>query len=99
MIALRGPWSSKKVGTAHVDKLHGCVMAKAVVSFIVVFVLGFVLGGLFLMPYLPPKPARLVSALEADYWTTNWAGALVGLILGGLSARSVLRQQTRGASK
>ncbi|HEY2589836.1 MAG TPA: hypothetical protein VGI81_29095 [Tepidisphaeraceae bacterium] len=68
-------------------------MAKAVVSFIVVFVLGFVLGGWFLMPHLPPVPDHPVSVFEAEYWMTNWAGALLGLILGLLSARSVLRKR------
>ena len=67
-------------------------MAKAAVSFIVVFVLGFVLGGWFLMPHLPPVPDHPVSIFEAEYWTTNWAGALLGLVLGLLSARSVLRK-------
>ena len=64
----------------------------AAISFLVVFVLAFVLGGWFLMPYLPPVPSRPMSAVEAEYWITNWAGALLGLILGALSARSVLRK-------
>ena len=60
-------------------------MAKAVVSFIVVFVFAFFLGGWFLMPYLPPVPDRPVTIVETEYWTTNWAGALLGLILGVLA--------------
>lgn len=71
-------------------------MARAIGSFIVVFVIGFVLGGWFLMPHLPPVPDHPVSAFEAEYWTANWAGALLGLILGGLSAWSVLRKRPRG---
>ena len=66
-------------------------MAKAVVSFILVFIFVFVLGGWFLMPYLPPVPDHPVTVFEAEYGTTNWAGALLGLSLGGLSARSVLK--------
>lgn len=64
----------------------------AITSFIVVFVLSFVLGGWFLMPYLPPVPDRPMSALEIEYWATNWAGTLLGLILGCLSARSILKK-------
>ena len=67
-------------------------MAKAIVSFIVVFVFAFFLGGWFLMPHLPPVPDHPVSVFEAEYWTTNWAGAVLGLILGGLSAWSVLKK-------
>ena len=68
-------------------------MAKAIVSFILVFAFAFFLGGWFLMPHLPPVPDHPVSVFEGEYWTTNWAGALLGLVLGGLSARSVLKKQ------
>lgn len=67
-------------------------MARAIVSFIVVFAFAFVLGGWFLMPHLPPVPDHPVSVFEAEYWTTNWAGALLGVALGSLSAWSVLRK-------
>jgi len=72
-------------------------MTKTIVSFIVVFVIGFVLGGWFLMPHLPPVPDHPVTVFEAKYWTTNWAGAVLGLLLGGLSARSVLKKQRKQA--
>ena len=68
-------------------------MAKAITSFIVVFIFAFFLGGWFLMPHLPPVPDHPVTIFEAEYWTTNWAGALMGILLGGLSARSVLKKQ------
>jgi uncharacterized protein (DUF2062 family) len=71
-------------------------MAKAIVSFIVVFVFAFFLGGWFLMPHLPPIPDHPVTVFELEYWTTNWAGALLGILLGGLSARSVLKKQRPG---
>ncbi len=50
----------------------------AAISFIVVFAFAFILGGWFLMPYLPPKLDHSVTIFEAEYWTTNWAGALLG---------------------
>lgn len=65
---------------------------QAAFSFVVVFLIGFVLGGWFLMPHLPPVPERPVSVFEAEYWMTNWAGALLGIFLGALSAWSVLRK-------
>ena len=64
----------------------------ACVSFVLVFIISFALGGLLFMPYLPPTPDHPVSFVENEYWTTNWAGALLGLVLGGLSARSILRK-------
>ena len=63
----------------------------AAVSFLFVFAVVFILGGLFLMPYLPPVPSRPVGVFEPAYWTTNWAGTLLGLLLGTLSARSALK--------
>jgi membrane associated rhomboid family serine protease len=68
---------------------------KATISFLIVFLLAFVLGGWFLMPFLPPVPNHPVTVFEAEYWTTNWAGAVLGLVLGGLSARSVVRKQRK----
>ncbi|MDB5173082.1 MAG: hypothetical protein JWN51_1855 [Phycisphaerales bacterium] len=65
---------------------------RAITSFLFIFAFAFVLGGWFLMPHLPPVPDHPVSVFEAEYWTTNWAGALLGIILGTLSARSVLRK-------
>jgi uncharacterized protein (DUF2062 family) len=71
-------------------------MVKAIISFIVVFVFAFILGGWFLMPHLPPVPAHPVTVFEGEYWRTNWAGALLGIVLGGLSGRSVLKKQQGG---
>lgn len=72
----------------------GCLM-RGILSFVVVFVLAFILGGWFLMPHLPPVPDHPVSVFELEYWTTNWAGALIGLVLGLLSAWSAVRQERR----
>ena len=66
---------------------------KAVISFLLVFVFAFVLGGWFLMPYLPPVPSRPVTVFEWEYWETNWAGLVLGLVLGSLSAWSVVRRR------
>ncbi len=45
------------------------------------------------MPHLPPTPDHPVTVFEIEYWTTNWAGAALGIILGGLSARSILKKK------
>ena len=65
---------------------------RAGVSFVVVFLFAFVLGGWFLMPHLAPVPDHPITVFEMDYWTINWAGAVLGLVLGTLSAWSVLRK-------
>ena len=67
-------------------------LVTAITSFALVFACCFVLGGWFLMPHLPPVPARPVTVFELEYWTTNWAGAALGIVLGGLSARAAYRK-------
>jgi len=62
------------------------------VAFLLMLAMGFVLGGLFLMPHLPPTPARPVSAVQWGYWEDNWAGLVLGLLLGAASARSTLKR-------
>jgi membrane associated rhomboid family serine protease len=64
-------------------------------SFVVVFFIVFVLGGLFLSPHLPPIPERPVTVFEVQYWRGNWAGAVLGLFLGWLSDRSARRKRRR----
>ncbi|MBI9018713.1 MAG: hypothetical protein JEZ07_15775 [Phycisphaerae bacterium] len=68
-----------------------------VLSFIVVFILVFVLGGLFLMPHILSTPDRTITALENEFWTRNWAGAVLGLILGGLSTWSAMKKKPESA--
>ena len=72
---------------------------RAIVSFVVVFIFAFVLGGWYLMPYLPPTPDHPLHALELEYWKTNWAGVVLGLILGSLSAWSVVRSDRKAAGR
>ncbi len=70
----------------------------ATVSFVVVFIFAFILAGWFLMPHLPPVtsgPDRTISALEMEYWTMNWIGVALGVILGGLSARSTMKKANK----
>jgi len=68
----------------------------AFIWFLFVFAGVFFLAGWFLMPHLPPVPDHPVSFVEAEYWKDNWIGYLLGAVLGGLSARSVLQ---KGAKK
>ena len=51
------------------------------------------------MPHLPPIPDRPISVYELEYWTDNWAAALLGLILAGLSARLVIKKNTNTNKK
>jgi drug/metabolite transporter (DMT)-like permease len=67
----------------------------ASISFLFVFIGVFFLAGWFLMPYLPPIPNRPVSVFENEYWIDNWIGLLLGIVLGGLSAISVLKKANK----
>ncbi len=67
----------------------------AFVSFAFVFLGVFFLAGWFLMPHLPPVPNHPVTVFEGEYWQSNWIGCLLGLVLGGLSARSVLKKAAK----
>ena len=69
--------------------------SSALISFVFVFAGVFFLAGWFLMPHLPPVPDHPVTIFEREYWKHNWIGYLLGAVLGGLSARSVLRQATK----
>ncbi len=70
--------------------------ARAVVWFAVVFVIGFAVGGLYLMPHLPSLPTGGPGAAgRLGYWERNWAGALLGGGLGLLASRAVLRRAGR----
>jgi len=69
---------------------------EAATSFIAVFAIAFVLGGWYLMPHLPPFPDHVVTVFDSEYWTTNWVGCLLGIILGGLSARQIFKMRQRG---
>ncbi len=69
----------------------------ALVSFGFVFAGVFFLAGWFLMPHLPPVPDHPVSAFEAEFWKDNWIGYLLGILLGALSARSVLKKASMRA--
>jgi len=64
----------------------------ALISFAFVFAAVFILAGWFLMPHLPPVPDHPVSVFEGEYWKDNWIGYLLGAVLGGLSARAVLKK-------
>jgi len=59
----------------------------AFTSFIFVFAAVFFIASWFLMP-----PAHV---FELEYWKDHWIGYLLGAILGGLSAYSVLRKERK----
>jgi hypothetical protein len=65
----------------------------ATLAFLVIFAIVFFLAGWFLSPHLPPTPKAPVTVFELAYWTDNWAGAVLGAVLGGLSARASLKSK------
>jgi len=64
---------------------------KRFVSFVVVFMFAFFLGGWFLMPHLPPYPTQQVSVFQIEYWNTNWIGMILGIGFGVMSHYSAFR--------
>ncbi len=68
---------------------------ESILSFLLIFVLVFVLAGWFLMPYLPPTPKHTITIFDIEYWTRNWAGALLGIILGVLSTWLTTKKSNR----
>jgi hypothetical protein len=67
----------------------------AFISFAFVFAGVFFLAGLFLMPHLPPVPDHPIYVFEGEYWEDNWIGYLLGTVLGGFSARSILKKAAK----
>jgi hypothetical protein len=48
------------------------------------FVFAFVIGGVWLMPHLPPHYLKALPLSDPRFWVTNWAGALLGIFLCGM---------------
>ena len=46
----------------------------------ILFGSAFLIGGYVLMPYLPPYPERPITIYEWEYWVTNWAGLILGIV-------------------
>ena len=65
---------------------------RAVAWFGLVFVIGFAVGGLYLMPHLWPVAGNHQAPSAFGNWQQNWAGAILGGGLGLLAARTVLRR-------
>ncbi len=63
---------------------------RATAWFVVLFLIGFGVGGLYLMPHLPPLTGMTPGG--SFYWERNWAGALLGGVIGLVAARTVLRR-------
>jgi hypothetical protein len=61
---------------------------RATVWFAVLFVIGFAVGGAYLMPHLPLRAGLTL-------WQQNWAGAILGGATGLWAARNVLRRAGR----
>lgn len=68
-------------------------LLSALVSFAIVFICVFMLCGWFVMPHLPSVPEIPPSMYEPQFWLSNWAGIAMGLGLGLISARSVMKKK------
>ncbi len=64
-------------------------LVMALVSFAGVFVCVFVLSGWYVTPYMPAMPDIPSTIREPAFWTSNWPGVILGVLLGLISAKSV----------
>lgn len=88
-------YSDTKAKEPQEDRQTLMIYIRTLFSFVFVFVGIFFLAGLFLMPHLPPVPDHPVSAFEAEFWKDNWIGYLLGAVIGGFSARSTLKKNSK----
>lgn len=68
-------------------------LVRALVSFGAVFAVVFLLSGWFITPHLPSSTQITAKLQDPQFWTSNWAGVVLGLLLGLVSARSILRRR------
>ena len=71
-------------------------LISALVSFVVVFGVIFVLSGWFVTPHLPKLPDIPAKISQPEFWTSNWPGVSLGGLMGLVSARSIVsRKKTK----
>ena len=68
-------------------------LLSALISFAIVFACVFMLCGWFVMPHLPAVPEIPPSVYDPQFWLANWAGLAMGVGLGLISARQVMKKK------
>jgi hypothetical protein len=70
-------------------------LSGAFVAFVVVFACVFVLSRQYVTPHLPSTGDISAAMNDPAFWTANWAGVVLGSILGLSVASTVLRKRKR----
>ena len=74
-------------------------LSGAFVSFVIVFACVFLLSKQYVTPHLPSSGDLSAAMNDPAFWTANWAGLVLGSILGLFVASTVLRNRNRKRKK
>jgi heme/copper-type cytochrome/quinol oxidase subunit 2 len=74
-------------------------LSGAFVSFAVVFACVFLLSKQYVTPHLPSSGDISAAMNDPAFWTANWAGLVLGSVLGLFVASTVLRSRKRKGKK
>ena len=72
-------------------------LVSAIVSFVLVFVCIFFLSEWFVAPHLSFLPSVPVTVRDHQFMVSNWAGIALGILLGLVSARSIVFRKKKKA--
>ena len=70
-------------------------LSGAFVAFVVVFACVFMLSRQYVTPHLPSSGDISAAVNDPAFWTANWAGVVLGAILGVSVASTMLRRRKR----
>jgi hypothetical protein len=70
-------------------------LSGAFVAFVVVFACVFLLSKQYVTPHLPSSGDISAAVNDPAFWTANWAGLVLGSILGLSVASTMLRKRNR----
>ena len=70
-------------------------LSGALFSFVVVFACVFFLSKQYVTPHLPSSGDLSAAMNDPAFWTANWAGVVLGGILGLFVASTFLRRRKR----
>jgi ABC-type branched-subunit amino acid transport system permease subunit len=63
----------------------------AILAFAIVFVGVFYVIGTYVMPHLPPINEIPQKVGQPEFWTSNWAAVLAGLVVGVIAAFPIMK--------
>ena len=70
-------------------------LSGALVAFAVVFACVFLLSRQYVTPHLPKSGDISAAMNDPAFWTANWAGVVLGGVLGLFVASTVMRKRKK----